>query len=136
MGGDWTLQGGGFASARKLSCPHHGITGSGGGDHSNGRNGRSCSLLVALTNSVPAAVPTRESASALATADIASAAAAGLAALKSAHAAWWLDSFWPRSLLSVPDAIFESFHAIQLYKVGSATRCEVSGPLRPFWRPF
>eukprot|EP01043_Picozoa_sp_COSAG02_P076418 COSAG02_NODE_16224_length_1102_cov_0.948156_1_plen_237_part_10 len=101
------IAGGGFAAARKLDC-----------------QGNNCTLLMALTNSVPAAVKNKDDASVLATADIVSAQSVGVAVLKAAHTAWWLDGFWPRSMLSVPDAVVESFVWIQLYKVGSATRCD------------
>ena len=101
------LAGGGFAMARKLSC-------AGGG---------SCSLLMSLTNSVPAGVRSKSDAATLARTALTAAATAGAPALKAAHAAWWAD-FWSQSFMSVPDPIVEAFHAIQLYKVASATRCD------------
>lgn len=83
-------------------------------------------MLVSLTNSIPAGVPVpaNATAAALALAAISAAEAAGVASLKAAHSRWWGEDFWPRSFLSVPDAVVESFYVIQLYKVGSATRCD------------
>ena len=106
------LAGGGFAMARKLSC------GGGGG------GGGECTLLLSLTNSVPAGIRSTADASTLALTALHAADALGPAALKAAHTRWWIEDFWPRSALSVPDAVVEAFHAIQLYKVGSATRCD------------
>ena len=110
------LAGGGFAMARKLSC-----SGGGGG---GGGGGGDCTLLLSLTNSVPAGIRSTADASTLALTALHAADARGPAALKAAHTRWWLDEFWPRSILSVPDAVVEAFHTIQLYKVGSATRCD------------
>ena len=83
-------------------------------------------MFVSLTNSVPAGIPTPtgKSAAELAADAISRAEAAGVQTLQAAHARWWSDSFWSASVTSVPDAIFESFHAMQMYKVGSATRCD------------
>merc|ERR1719174_834746 len=80
-------------------------------------------MLMSLTNSVPAAVPRGVSAASLAIADRAAATSAGVPTLLQGHKAWWL-RFWSTSVLTIDDAVFESFHLIQLYKLGSATRCE------------
>ena len=109
------VAGGGFAMARKLTC----VPAPAGEATSS-----ACVMLLSLTNSVPAGVRNKEDASTLALAAIKSAGTTGVSALKAAHAEWWLGTYWPRSMLSVPDAVVESFHAIQLYKVGSATRCD------------
>jgi len=39
------------------------------------------------------------------------------------HRAWWHD-YYPQSFLSIPDAEWESFYWIQMYKLGSATRAD------------
>jgi hypothetical protein len=49
------------------------------------------------------------------------AVAAGPAALRREHQAFW-HAFWPQSFLSLPDAELESFYWIQMYKLASATR--------------
>ena len=68
--------------------------------------------------------PTGMSAAQLAADAITRVQSTGLQTLEANHAQWWTNSFWSASITSVPDAIFESFHAMQMYKVGSATRCD------------
>lgn len=45
----------------------------------------------------------------------------GLVAQKKDHRAWW-HAYYPKSFLSVPDAMIESFYWIQMYKMASASR--------------
>ena len=116
------LAGGGFAHARKLICSNASNLQWRDKGHKDGVD--SCALLISLTNSVPAGVRSNQTASALAVAALLAAENVGVPALKTAHCRWWAEDFWPRSFLSVPDAVVESFYLIQLYKVGSATRCD------------
>jgi len=39
------------------------------------------------------------------------------------HRSWW-HAYYPQSFLSIPDAEWESFYWIQMYKLGSATRAD------------
>ena len=114
------LAGGGFAHARKLICSNASNL------QQQQQQQQHCALLISLTNSVPAGVRSNETASALAIAALFAAENVGVPALKTAHCRWWAEDFWPRSFLSVPDAVIESFYLIQLYKVGSATRCDTA----------
>ena len=61
---------------------------------------------------------------------------ADLAALERAHRGWW-HAFYPSSFITIPDPRLESFHWIQLYTLGSATRAD--GPvidlMGPWFRP-
>ena len=52
--------------------------------------------------------------------------AANPADLLDAHRAWW-HAYYPASFVSLPDAYWESFYWIQMYKLASATRAQ--GPL-------
>jgi len=45
----------------------------------------------------------------------------GVTELEKVHRAWW-HAFYPVSFVTLPDARFESFYWIQLYKMASATR--------------
>lgn len=54
--------------------------------------------------------------------------------LWSQHKAWWR-GFYPQSMVSVPDTLIESFLAIQVYKLGSATRTEGT-PIMSLVGPF
>ena len=45
----------------------------------------------------------------------------GLADLEASHRSWW-HAWWPRDFLSIPDANWEAFYWLQMYKHASATR--------------
>lgn len=60
-------------------------------------------------------------AAASARAAVADAAAQGMDALVASHRAWW-HAYWPASFVSLPDARWESFYWLQMYKHASATR--------------
>jgi hypothetical protein len=76
----------------------------------------------------------------LAAEEVSTAAGVRYEALLEEHTAWW-HRFWPKSFVSLPDRTLEGFYNIQLYKLGSATRC--SGPDNcwpydlhgPWWTP-
>ena len=110
------IAGGGFAMARRLCLTTDTCY----------KTGSDAVMFVSLTNSIPAGIPTPTgmSAAQLAADAITRVQSTGLQTLEANHAQWWTDSFWSASITSVPDAIFESFHAMQMYKVGSATRCD------------
>lgn len=44
-------------------------------------------------------------------------------ALAESHRAWWHD-FYPQSFISIPDAEWEAFYWLQMYKLASATRAD------------
>lgn len=80
-------------------------------------------IVVSVANSVPGGVPVGRSAHDLAVTAMESAAAAGWEAVHTTHTQWW-HSYWGQSMVSVPDAMVESFLLLQLYKAGSAMRCD------------
>ena len=53
-------------------------------------------------------------------AEIRYASAAGLRSLRAANKSWW-NGYYPASFLSIPDAQYESFYWIQMYKYGCAS---------------
>ncbi len=59
--------------------------------------------------------------------------AGGLAKLEKSHRAWW-HAYYPKSFLSVPNASYESFYWIQLYKMASASR--QGGPVLDLMGPW
>jgi hypothetical protein len=123
------IAGGGFAMGRQLTTVGNlSNSGTATSDSTNTSVNPSTAttpaMVVSLTNSVPAGIRAASTAPTMAAAAIASATSTGVPALQAAHASWWANSFWASSMTSLPDAVFESFHAIQLYKVGSATRCD------------
>lgn len=64
-----------------------------------------------------------ESARTDALATIAAASIIPLPDFAKSHRQWWHD-YWPLSFVSIPDTRLESFYAIQMYKLGSATRAD------------
>jgi hypothetical protein len=56
-------------------------------------------------------------------ASVAAAARTPLADFIRPHRTWWHD-YWPQSFVSLPDTRLESFYAIQMYKLGAATRAD------------
>jgi alpha-L-fucosidase len=62
-----------------------------------------------------------------------SAAARGLAALTSAHRAWW-HAYYPASFVSFPDPRLESYYWINVYKLGASMRED--GPILDLAGPW
>ena len=58
---------------------------------------------------------------------VTAAAAAGVAALRESHQAWW-HSYYPKSFVSLGDTRMENFYWVQMYKAGSGTRGTVGAP--------
>ncbi|MEV4314430.1 Tat pathway signal sequence domain protein [Actinocrispum sp. NPDC049592] len=54
-------------------------------------------------------------------------------ALREQHQSWW-HAFYPKSFLSIPDGLLQSFYWIQLYKIASASRAE--GPIMATTGPW
>ncbi len=61
------------------------------------------------------------------------AAAASPATFTESHRQWWHE-FYPRSFLSVPDPVLESYYWIQLYRLGSVSRAD--GPIVDLLGPW
>lgn len=59
--------------------------------------------------------------------------ASGIAALEKSHRAWW-HAYYPKSFLTVPNATYESFYWIQMYKMASASR--QGGPVLDLMGPW
>lgn len=78
-------------------------------------------LLVSVAHTYPAATSRDEAVKA-----VEAAAATGDADLLREHRAWW-HGYYPASFVSIPDAYWEGFYWIQMYKLASATRAD--GPL-------
>ena len=78
-------------------------------------------LLVSIAHTYPAATARADALAAVR-------AAAGLPVsdLVREHRAWW-QAYYPQSFVSIPDAYWEGFYWIQMYKLASATRAD--GPL-------
>ena len=51
----------------------------------------------------------------------------GFQALRASHKSWWHD-FYPASFLTLSDSRMEAFYWSQIYKLGSATRDDKTGP--------
>eukprot|EP00041_Stephanoeca_diplocostata_P037445 m.1418277 g.1418277 ORF g.1418277 m.1418277 type:complete len:618 (-) comp25038_c0_seq11:7083-8936(-) len=113
------LAGGGFATAIVHEVPE------GAGTDGNAVGTTTGTIVVSVANSVPGGVPTGQSATNLAEAAVGSALTDGWETIHAAHTAWWL-RYWGQSMVSVPDAMVESFLQLQLYKAGSAMRCDDS----------
>ncbi len=75
-------------------------------------------LLVSVAHSYPDQTSTRE-----AVETVNRARAQNEADFVASHRAWW-HRFYPASFLSLPNAYWESFYWIQLYKLASATRAD------------
>ena len=78
-------------------------------------------LLVSIAHTYPAATARAD-----ALAAVRAAAAEPMDALVREHRAWW-HAYYPRSFVSLPDAYWEGFYWIQMYKLACATRAD--GPL-------
>lgn len=59
--------------------------------------------------------------------------ASGISALEESHRAWW-NAYYPKSFLTVPNATYESFYWIQMYKMASASR--QGGPVLDLMGPW
>ncbi len=82
-------------------------------------NGADRVVLINATATYPAT-----NATTLATAAVQRVTAAQLPAMVERHRRWW-HTYYPSSFVSLPEAKFESFYWIQMYKLASATRANL-----------
>ncbi|MBC8101969.1 MAG: hypothetical protein H7Z41_05210, partial [Cytophagales bacterium] len=82
------------------------------------RDGAKSALFLSAAHTHPKTGAVKE-----ATAAVRKAIATDQDRFVSSHRRWW-HAFYPASFLSVPDARWESFYWIQLYKLASATRAD------------
>lgn len=88
-------------------------------------------LLVSTANEVPAS----DKSASVAVADVRRAGLSPTDKLVASHRDWW-HAYYPRTFVAIPDARFEQFYWIQLFKLASASRPDAPplDNLGPFYR--